>query len=135
MRATGKAARVRLRTTLIALTAVAGLAGCGSSGSSATSSTTTSASPSPTASGTLPAGAPAGGDAISAQAVQIQQCLQAAGIAGPGAAMPSAAPSGPPSAGAGITPPGGAGELLNSPQAEAALQACGITLPTTGSGQ
>lgn len=106
--------------------------GGGSSGGSATAAST----PNPSASGG-PGGAPGGFDMS-----KIQACLKAAGISvptnsdfprpsgsfSPGGTPPSGArPSGPPSG-------GGAGGLFNSPEAQAALKACGITMPTGGPG-
>jgi len=71
---------------------------------------------------------------------QIQDCLTAAGIAGP-TGRPSGAPTGLPTdrptdrptgrpSGSPTGPPGGAGPgAFADPKAAAALKACGITLP------
>jgi len=72
---------------------------------------------------------------------KIQACLSAAGISmptGSGGARPSGPMGTPPSGSArpsGGRPPGGMGgndSLFSSPEAKAALKACGITMPTGG---
>jgi hypothetical protein len=112
------------------------VAGC-SAGSSPGSSPsgTTGAAPAPTGEA-----APSGGPG-SAQAQQrfaeIRSCLQAAGIAVPTPSgsrrsftrTPGVTPSPRPS-GSGLR--GGFGRMFNDPKVRAALQACGITLPTPG---
>jgi hypothetical protein len=117
-----------------------GAAACG--GSSASSS---AAKPSTAAtSAATPGGGGGGGGAFGQQFTQIEQCLKAAGIAVPtasfrprGSGRPSdrpsfvrpsgtARPSGFPRRG------GGFGALFQNPQAQAALKACGIALPSFG---
>jgi hypothetical protein len=120
----------RHRTNFAAclVVAVVVLAGCGSSsGSSST------ASSKKTTAAARPSGAPTGG-AQAGQLAEIQACLKAAGIS-------VDLPTGRPSFSAGATPPsgsppagggagGGLGAVFNDPKAQAALKACGITLPT-----
>ena len=118
--------------SLIAVSLVAAvgvLAGCGSSSGGASTSTgaTTSAA-------ARPSGAPTGGPPAG-QLAEIQTCLKAAGITvdiptgrptfSPGA---TTRPTGSPPAGAGQG--GGFGAIFTDPKAQAALKACGITLPT-----
>jgi hypothetical protein len=109
------------------LFAVGVLAGCGSSSDStgATASATPSASTS---------GAPTGATGAQAkQLAKIQECLTAAGITVdipsglPSRPTGTARPSGAPPSGA---PGGGLGGAFSDPDAQAALKACGITLPT-----
>jgi hypothetical protein len=80
-----------------------------------------------------PGGFPAGGDFA-----KIQQCLQAAGLTLPTGsfALPTgsfALPSGALPSGQGprgsFAPPAGVGGALNDPTVQAALKACGISLP------
>jgi hypothetical protein len=121
--------------SVVGVLAAATLTGCG--GGSSSSST-----------GTPQAGAPSGGPGgfgiNTAQQKKIQQCLKAAGLA---SSFPSGRPSGFPSGGANGTPPSGVpsgapsgfpsggpsggpgGGAFNNPQIQAALKACGITLP------
>ncbi|MEO8517929.1 MAG: hypothetical protein ABI438_02025 [Dermatophilaceae bacterium] len=129
-----------------ALIVAVGLAGCGSSSTSSGTATSTTASPTgaPTgAAGRVPGRAGAGGlgGFDSAQLQQVQDCLKAAGVAVP-TAPPSGFPSGDFTPGAGRPSGGtggpgagaGAGGLFNNPEAQAALKACGITLPTNPGG-
>ena len=137
--------------TLICATA---LAGCGSSSTSSGATATTTAAPQATTSQSRgQAGAPGGFDPAVIQ--QMQTCLQAAGITmpsapsgvpgggfTPGATPPSGATPGPdggftpgatPPSGANAGPGGGGpggGGMFNTPEAKAALKACGITVPT-----
>ena len=118
----------RLSSAASLLFAVAVLAGCGSSSDSTGSESTT-----PT---TRPSGEPSGAAGPQAeQFAKIQECLTAAGITvdvpsglpsrPTGTARPD--PSGPPRSGA---PGGGLGGVFNDQEAQAALKACGISLPT-----
>ncbi len=117
----------RLASAATLLFAVGVLAGCGSS----SDSTGTESSTTPT---TRPSGAPSGatGDQA-AQFAKIQECLTAAGITvdipsgAPSRPTGTARPSGAPPSGA---PGGGLGGAFSGPDAQAALKACGITLPT-----
>lgn len=130
------------RTSAVAMLLVAVtllLAGCGSSGGTAaaagTSATSTPASPQPS---TRPSGARGGFDAATLK--KITDCLTAAGIAVPSfsprpirsgapTGRPSGAPTGGPGGGQGGRPGAGPG-IFGSAAAQAALKACGITLPT-----
>lgn len=113
------------------------LLACG--GGSSGSATPSAAAPNPSASG-----APGGGRGFNgADFTKIQACLKAAGIAVPtrsnfprpsGSFSPRPRPSGVrPS---GVRPSGGGnfrgGGEFASPQVQAALKACGITVPTGG---
>ena len=101
--------------------------------SSGPSAAPASSQPSPPPGGAgAPGGIPAGGDFA-----KVQQCLQAAGLTLPTGSF--ARPSGsfaPPSGalpsgfapGGSFAPPAGAG-ALNDPNVQAALKACGISLP------
>ena len=133
-----------------ALIVAAALAGCGGSPTSAGTTTSTTAAPTgaPTgAAGRVPGGA---GDFDPAELQQMQACLKAAGVTlptgrpsglpsgdfTPGAGRPSGFPSdftpgaGRPSGGSGgLGVGGGVGGLFNNPEAQAALKACGISLP------
>ncbi|HEX3221677.1 MAG TPA: hypothetical protein VHR35_03845 [Nocardioides sp.] len=109
--------------TLLALTLVAPLAGCGSSSSSSPAS---------------PGGGPAGGSgglALSTRDVQrIEQCLRAAGL---GSSFPTSLPTALPTGGLTGSPkgyPSTGPDGLGDPQVRAALKACGITLPTRSPG-
>jgi hypothetical protein len=105
-------------TFLAALAAAAvALTACGGSSSAAATKST----PTPS-SGTA---------ATSADFAKIQQCLQAAGIASPGApgGLPSGLPSGNPSTGRFSPPPGANPAQFSDPKVQAALKACGISLP------
>jgi len=131
--------------TAIALTACGG-SGAATPASSATPAPTSSASASPGTAG-------ARGGFNSALQQQIQACLKAAGIAvptagtrgirpsgapgagmpsgAPGAGMPSGAPGGGmPSGRPSGAPGGGYGGFAMSAEAQTALKACGITIPT-----
>jgi len=120
----------------VVVLAVAGMvAGCG--GASANSS---AAGSSPSASASSRASR-AGFDPALRQ--QIQDCLTAAGIAVPtGSGRPSGAPSGEPSnrptgrpSGASTGRPSGVGGgAFADPKAQAALKACGITIPSFRTG-
>jgi len=129
-----------------ALIVAAALAGCGSSSTSSGTTPSTTAAPTgaPTgAAGRVPgqggAGGPGGIDSAALQ--QMQECLKAAGVTLP-TGRPSGFPSGGftpgtgrPSAGSGGPGAGaGAGGLFSNPEAQAALKACGITLPTNPGG-
>ena len=120
-----------------ALAAALAISACTPSASSAPQATASSApaggQASPPAGGGAPGGFPAGGDFA-----KIQQCLQAAGLTLPAGSFPL--PSGsfaPPSGGfpsgqipdGSFAPPAGAGGALNDPKVQAALKACGISLP------
>ena len=127
--------------TLLALTL--GLTGCGSSGGTSAAAASAAASPAPS---TRPSGVRGGFDATQLKA--ITACLPAAGIAvptfsagarpsgAPSGGIPSGAPTGIPSGGPGGGaggqggPGGAAGGIFGSSAAQAALKACGITLPT-----
>lgn len=132
-----------LAVTVLGIT----LAGCGSSessggnGSAAASGTPTTPVAAPT--GGVPSGAPGPGGSGGIDFTKVQACLKAAGIALP-TTLPSGVPSTLPSGGFNGTPPpgftpgasggpggpsGGPG-FLSDPKAQAALKACGITLPT-----
>ncbi len=129
---------LHIRRPAVSLAAVAlatvSLAACGSSSSG--SSTSASSSSTPTATG-RPGGAGRGPGGIDIAA--IQKCLKAAGISiptglpGGASGRPSGAPSGIPSGAPSGIPsgaPGGRGGLLNDPKVQAALKACGISMPT-----
>ena len=131
--------RRRSRTVRVAITPAAlllVLAGCG--GSDSTVTPASSATGSPGAQGG-PGGGPGGGADFAA----IQACLKAAGIAVPtpnGSARPSggARPSGTdvPRPSGSARPSGGrgggfgGGGMFESAEAQAALKACGLTVPT-----
>lgn len=113
--------RRRLKmSTLVATLAAAAVAGCGSSSGTSTSASSVSST---SAAATTPG----------LDFTKVRQCLQAAGISlpsPPAGGLPSGLPSGFPQ-GQGFSPPAGVGGggFLNNPQARAALNACGITLP------
>jgi hypothetical protein len=121
--------RARLLPALLALPAVLLLSACGGGDGG-----TTTASPT--------AAAEDGGIRGGEQFRQIRECLTAAGISlptpsgtRPSGTRPSGPPDGtPPSGGprGGDGPGGGPGfgQLLDDPQAQAALDACGIAVPT-----
>jgi len=105
----------------VAALAVAGLvAGCSGSASSPSSGST------PTASQSGGFGGPGAGADPALQA-KIQECLKAAGIA---ITVPTGRPSGAPSG----MPSSAARGMFDSPQIQAALAACGITLPSRTAG-
>ena len=124
------------RTRVLAPALMAGLAlvtltACGSSNGSGSESASAS-SPSVAA----PSGAPSD---MQGQFAKIQACLSAAGItnAAPSGGIPSGAPTGAPSGapptGGDFTPPAGGGQPgLQDPKVKAALEACGISLPSQG---
>ena len=72
------------------------------------------------------------------QMQKIQECLSAAGLATPSAmptGTPTAMPTGMPTATpTGRPPNGGGNNTMNSPEAQAALKACGIEMPTSTAG-
>ena len=110
--------RFSARGSLVTATALVALAlaGCGSTAATA-----------PAASG---GGGGSGGGARMdpAQQQKITQCLQAAGLPVPSfAPRPSRAPGQPPPT---RTPGQNRGAAFADPKVRAALQACGITLPT-----
>lgn len=110
---------------LLAITSAAVLAGCGSS-SSATGTP-----------GTFTSGGPGGFSISAAQQRKIRSCLRAAGLSsaiptGRASAVPSGAPSGAPSGGFSGGPRQGG--PFGDPQVQAALKACGITLPSRPTG-
>jgi len=111
------------------------LTGCNSSTTS--TSDTSSPAASATAGATSPAAAPSGvpsalpSDA-QAQFAKIQQCLSAAGINLPAPSLPAGA-----TPGGSFSPPAGGGAgggQLNDPQVKAALEACGLSLPSGAPG-
>ena len=121
---------------IAALAVLLAIAACTPSASSAPQATTSSA-PSSSPGGAQQPG-PGGGDFA-----KIQQCLQAAGLTLPtgsfappngsfvppnGSFDPGAFPSGlfP---GGSFAPPGGIGGALSDPKIQAALTACGLSLP------
>ena len=109
----------------VAALAVAGLvAGCSGSASSPSSGST------PTASQSGGFGGPGAGADPALQA-KIQECLKAAGIA---ITVPTGRPSGAPSGMPSGAPSGAARGMFDSPQIQAALAACGITLPSRTAG-
>lgn len=121
------------------LVVVASLTACGGSTKPAASATSAAAS----ASASPPAAA-GGGNFL--QSTQVQACLKAAGISiptrsgtRPTGSFPSGTrptgerPTGTPSGGAGAGGAGG-GFGAESTEIQAALKACGITLPTGGRG-
>jgi hypothetical protein len=137
--------RIHPAATALLITSVL-LAGCGGgSGSASGAATSTAAS---TASSGRPSGGaggafggPGGFDAATLQ--KITACLSAAGISVPsfsarpiptgtaGGARPTGLPSGGPPSGAPTGGQGGGpGGLFGSAAAQAALKACGITVPT-----
>ena len=140
--------RFSSRTTKLTIMALGpvlavSLAACG--GSSSTTGAAAGATPNASATG-----APGGGRGGmgGADFAKIQACLKAAGIAVPtatGSRAPrpsgSFTPNGTPPSN-GVRPSGGAGQgggrggfgggMFNSPEAQAALKACGITVPTGG---
>jgi hypothetical protein len=125
-----------LAPALMAGLALVTLTACGSSSGSGTESASAS-SPSAAA----PSGAPSD---MQGQFAKIQACLSAAGISNPApsggapsggfpSGAPTGAPSGAPPGGGNFTPPSGGGQQgLQDPKVKAALEACGISLPTGG---
>ena len=94
---------------------------------------TTTAAPTSTA-----GNRPGGGPGFGADFQKIQECLSAAGISLPTPSGSFQPPTGtPPSGGPQGTPPSGGpgdggpgGGMFSDPQVQAALKACGITVPT-----
>ena len=106
---------ISARGSLVTATAVVALAlaGCGST------ATTASATP---------GGGGGGARMDPAQQQKIDQCLQAAGLPAPSfTPRPSRAPGAPPPT---RTPGETRGGAFADPKVRAALQACGITVPT-----
>ncbi len=148
--------RAPVRITIAGLAVLAGtlsLTACGGSSGSAKASATSSSSSSASASGSASRGRGAGGAGF-LQSAQVQQCLKAAGITVPtfsAGARPSGSftrPSGSFTRPSGsFTRPSGAGggfgggffgtDTAEGQQIQAALKACGITVPTgrAGGGQ
>jgi len=123
-----------LTSVVIAGSALALLTGCGSSGSTTTTTTPTATTTPSSAPTGAPSGAPSGlpSDA-QARFAKIQECLSAAGIALPAPSLPAGATPGgsfspPPGGGPGGGGPGGG--QLNDPTVKAALEACGLSLPS-----
>ncbi|MFN8189443.1 MAG: hypothetical protein U0R78_03215 [Nocardioidaceae bacterium] len=129
------AARTRLGVGAAALVATAGLlTSCGSSDATAAASDTTTSGG---ASAAQPSGAPGDGGAggmDEAQLTKIRACLKAAGLEDElPSAMPSDRPSDMPTDMPSDMAGGGPGGFL-SEEAQAALAACGIELPSPPSG-
>ena len=130
-----------VRAGIAAPLLVLAVAACGGGTDNSASPSDPTSAPAATASG-QPGGGFRGGQNFQ----QIQQCLSAAGIAipTPSGGFPTGRPSyrgTPPSAGPNGTPPSGARNgrgagagrgfrQILSPQAQAALKACGIAIPT-----
>ncbi len=124
-----------LGVSAASLVCVGSLAACGNSKSSTPTATPTASGSSSTAATASPPAAAASGN-LSA----VQECLKAAGITLPSAPAGGSFPAGgsPPPAGArptggfpsGAIPSGGPGGAFNNPQAQEALKACGITVPS-----
>jgi hypothetical protein len=126
---------LRVLTPLVlAGSALVLLTGCNSSTSSpGTSSTAPSAPAGATSTAAPPSGAPSGlpSDA-QAQFAKIQECLSAAGITLPAPSLPAGA-----TPGGSFSPPAGGGAgggQLNDPRVKAALEACGLSLPSGAPG-
>ena len=123
-------ARRGLRVAVAGVVAAAALTACGGSGSSSTTAAAT-----PSGSGT---GGPGGRGFNSAEFQKIRECLTAAGISiptptGTRSFNPSDRPTDRPSRTPGATRSGGGGfggGIYADPKVRAALEACGITLPT-----
>jgi hypothetical protein len=136
-------ARTRLLLTVLPVLTLAVLTGCSSGAAGTTAAAgTESASPTTSASPTGPPSGPRGG-AQATQLAQIRSCLTAAGIpvpsglpTGPPSGRPTGRPSGQPSGrlSPGATPrpggPRGGLSALADPKIQAAIKACGISLPT-----
>jgi len=115
--------------TVVGVLAAAALTGCGGS-----SSGTSSGGPT-----TFRSGGPGGFQLDPGQQQKIQRCLKAAGLSasfptGRPSGVPSGGPSGSPPSGApsdftGGGPSGGPGGIAD-PEVQAALKACGISLPS-----
>ena len=114
------------------------LSGC-AGGSASGSSASGTAGAAPTATGQAGAPGGPGGAAAQQRFAQIRSCLQAAGIAVPTPSgsrrsftrTPGVTPSPRPSGSPGLRG-GGFGRMFADPKVQAALKACGITLPTPG---
>ncbi len=125
-----------LTPAVLAAGALLLLSACGSSSTGSTSSSSPATpSSSPTA---APSALPS---QAQAQFAKIQECLSAAGIDLPTPSLPAGATPGgsfSPPAGGSFSPPAGGGggglSQLNNPQVKAALDACGISLPSGGPG-
>ncbi len=117
------------------------LAGCaGGSAPGTSASGATGSGPTPTGQAGVPGGSGGPGGAQAQQRfAAIRSCLQAAGIAVPTPSgsrrsftrTPGVTPSPRPSGSGGFRG-GGFGRAFADPKVRAALQACGITLPTPG---
>ena len=125
-------------TAAAAVVLAGGLAGCGG-GSSAGAATETNGGPA--AAGAPSAGRSGGFRMDPALQQKVQDCLKAAGIAVPSfSGRPSGSfsprPSGSRPSGSFTRRPGGggAGGRYADPKTQAALKACGITLPSGGQG-
>jgi hypothetical protein len=129
---------LRFRGPWLALAAVsitAMAAACGGGSGATGGGGTTGPTSRPTGSG----GPRPGGFADSAQFQKIRECLTAAGISLPSpsggfrsgtrAGPPSGSPSGPRPSG---SFPAGGNRMFDDPKVQAALKACGITIPTGG---
>lgn len=133
--------RTRAASVGSVLLAAALVAGCGGGGSSSASGAAPATSGPTTAPGAGPTGSPGAGRGFGGQNPQqlaaIRQCLRAAGIPLPSfdpsrrfspGATPSFSPR-PRPTGSGGAGPGGR-RLFADPKVQAALKACGITVPT-----
>ena len=137
----------RLLLALTGTVLAGALVGCGSASSATGSGTAAPTAAAPTAAatpGAAPSGAPGPGGLAGIDFSKVQACLKAAGITVPTGVpsglpsnLPSGVPSNLPSGGFNGTPPpgftpgqGGGPGFLTDPKAQAALKACGITLPT-----
>ena len=138
MTRSGTGSEVRLSRTATGMTAAAllaiGLSGCGGGSSSPS---TTAASPTGAAAAVGATGQRTGPRFDPAEQQKIRQCLEAAGIPVPTfTGRPSGFPSGqrPSGVPSGMRPSGTRGEGFGGryadPKVRAALEACGITLPT-----
>ena len=117
----------KLAPLVLAGSALVLLTGCNSSSSSSTDTST------PTTSSTAAAGSPSTAPSglpsdAQGQFAKIQECLSAAGIDLPAPSLPAGATPG----GSFSPPAGGAagGGQLNDPKVKAALEACGLSLPS-----
>ena len=131
--------RTRAASAGSVLLAAALVTGCGGGGSGSAAGAAPATSGPTTAPGASPTGAPGAGRGFGGQNPQqlaaIRQCLQAAGVPLPSIDpsrrfSPGARPSGSPRPRP--TGSGGAGgrRLFSDPKIQAALKACGITIPT-----
>jgi hypothetical protein len=134
--------RVASAVLLVSLTAAGTLTACGGGSGSASTSASSSAAANGTGAGAANGGGTAGGANLFSDA-KVQACLKAAGIAVPTAGARPSGAGAPPS---GVRPSGAAGARpsgsgfgggfggANGTKIQAALKACGITLPARGSG-